>query len=350
MSNIKVSVLCLAYNHEKYIRKALDGFVSQITNFSYEVLINDDCSTDGTAEIIKEYQNKYPEIIKPIFQEENCYSKGINMFIDILLPRSKGKYIALCECDDYWCDNSKLQKQFDALEEHPECVMATHKNQDCTEPGELIDDYTPKTYLHIVGTRIFTGNDLLRILLIESVNPFHTSTMFMRREVLEVDISYPRDTGILRRALMLGGIYYIDEIMSIYRKFSIGSYTSLIKEKGGLSLEYYLNEIENELLFDRESEHRFQDAVMCRTLALVHCLFLFDLKLAQKYFKKDYPAYKKAYLVWKNDVPRNIWRDLVALKVGIPVYKILRFLAKVKTIIINKTGIKTDHKVYGLYT
>ena len=94
---IMVSILCLAYNHEKYIKDALDSFINQNVNFKYEIIINDDCSTDSTAQIIKEYAEKYPQIIKPIFQKENQYSKHRRMLIDILLPEAKGKYFAICE-------------------------------------------------------------------------------------------------------------------------------------------------------------------------------------------------------------------------------------------------------------
>ena len=75
MENVVVSVYCLAYNHEKYIEETLKGFVSQITNFKYKVIIHDDASTDRTADIIREYVSLYPDILEPIFQNENMYSK-----------------------------------------------------------------------------------------------------------------------------------------------------------------------------------------------------------------------------------------------------------------------------------
>ena len=112
-----VSIFCLTYNHAPYIRQCLDGFLMQKTTFVYEVIINDDASTDGTTEIIREYEEKYPDIIKPIYHEENLYSKGERGFWNrYCLPRSKGKYVALCEGDDYWIDPYKLQKQVDLLE------------------------------------------------------------------------------------------------------------------------------------------------------------------------------------------------------------------------------------------
>ena len=132
--DVVVSVLCTAYNHEKYIRSALDGFVNQKTNFRYEVLINDDASTDHTAAIIAEYEAKHPDIIKPVYQTENQYSKGVSITKSILFPQSKGKYTAICEGDDYWCDENKLQKQVDFLESHQEyaaCLRAVRRGIFC---------------------------------------------------------------------------------------------------------------------------------------------------------------------------------------------------------------------------
>ena len=112
-----VSICCITFNHARYIRACLDGFIMQKTNFSFEVLINDDCSTDGTIDILKEYSERYPNIIKPIFHDENQYSKGIRRILaTFVYPKVKGKYVALCEGDDYWTDPLKLQKEVDFLE------------------------------------------------------------------------------------------------------------------------------------------------------------------------------------------------------------------------------------------
>ena len=119
-NDILVSISCATYNHESYIRQCLDGFVMQKTNFEFEILIHDDASTDGTTTIIREYVDKYPNLIKPIFQIENQYSKGVPISQTYNWPRARGKYIALCEGDDYWTDPYKLQKQVDFLEANPE--------------------------------------------------------------------------------------------------------------------------------------------------------------------------------------------------------------------------------------
>lgn len=119
-----VSVCCITYNHESYIAQALDGFLMQRTSFPFEVLIHDDASTDNTADIIREYEKKFPKIIKPIYQKENQYSQGKrDISATWNFPRAKGKYIAMCEGDDYWIDENKLQMQVDFLENNLEYGM-----------------------------------------------------------------------------------------------------------------------------------------------------------------------------------------------------------------------------------
>ena len=127
MNEIMVSVVCDVFNHEHYLRQCLDGIVTQQTDFAFEVLIHDDASTDKSVEIIQEYVDKYPHLFKPIYQKENKFSKGISIWKDIQFPRAKGKYIAICEGDDYWTDPQKLQKQVDFMEANPEYSMCFHK-------------------------------------------------------------------------------------------------------------------------------------------------------------------------------------------------------------------------------
>jgi glycosyltransferase involved in cell wall biosynthesis len=128
-NNPVVSIVCNTYNHENYIWEAIEGFISQKANFLFEVLIHDDASTDNTANIIREYEMKYPDLIFPVYQKENQYSKKNHPNAAFQFPRAKGKYIALCEGDDYWTDPMKLQNQFDFLEQNPDYVMCYHSYQ-----------------------------------------------------------------------------------------------------------------------------------------------------------------------------------------------------------------------------
>ena len=138
-----VSISCITYNHASYIKECIDGFLMQKTNFNFEILIHDDHSTDGTEEIIKEYAKQYPDIIKPLFEKENQYSLGKPTGSVVWnLPRAKGKYIAMCEGDDYWIDPYKLQKQVDFLESHPDYGMCyTKVKRFVQKSNQFIDEW-----------------------------------------------------------------------------------------------------------------------------------------------------------------------------------------------------------------
>lgn len=120
-----LSIVCLTYNHAAFIKETLEGFIRQETNFPFEVVVHDDASTDSTAAVIREYAARYPHLIKPIYQRENQYSKGVP-FSTRLFAQAGGKYIAYCEGDDYWTDPRKLQIQVDFLEAHRDYVMTYH--------------------------------------------------------------------------------------------------------------------------------------------------------------------------------------------------------------------------------
>ncbi len=133
-----VSVCCLVYNHEPFLRECFEGFVMQQTTFPIEILVHDDASTDHSADIIREYTAKYPDLFKPIYQTENQYSKGVDVF-SINVSRAKGKYIAICEGDDYWTDPLKLQKQVEFLENNPDFALCFHR-RDIIEECQLKSD------------------------------------------------------------------------------------------------------------------------------------------------------------------------------------------------------------------
>ncbi|NMW17457.1 MAG: glycosyltransferase [Chlorobiaceae bacterium] len=149
-----VSVSCLTYNHEKYIDDAINGLLIQDTNFPIEILIHDDASNDNTAEIIRRYQTLYPNIIKPIYQTENQYSKDKGVIRKIQYGRAHGKYIAYCEGDDYWTDPSKLQKQVDFLESHLEYVACFHYTDTVNEDNEIMKMSGDKSMVCYIGDYI----------------------------------------------------------------------------------------------------------------------------------------------------------------------------------------------------
>lgn len=232
-NEIMVSVSCLVYNHEKYLRKCLDGIVMQRTNFKFEVLVHDDASTDGSQDIIREYEEKYPDIIKPIYQTENQYSKGVGISPTYQYVRAKGKYFAECEGDDFWTDPYKLQKQFDIMEENSDCFMCVHTVVDVSEDGSMTNSFHPKSYIR---PGVITPNDYFNFLYKSVFHPFQTSSYFLKVEVINSFIDENAhdfikncvvgDVRMVFTSLAMGNIYYIDEVMSCYRTNVCGGWTS----------------------------------------------------------------------------------------------------------------------------
>jgi glycosyltransferase involved in cell wall biosynthesis len=137
MSLPLISVCIITYNHERYIRQCLEGVVMQKTNFAFEVIVGEDCSTDNTRQIVAEFEARYPDLIKPVYHTRNV--GGARNGYEFCYPKLTGKYIAICEGDDYWTDEYKLQKQVDFLEQNPDYVMCFHRVQSVDENNRFIN-------------------------------------------------------------------------------------------------------------------------------------------------------------------------------------------------------------------
>ena len=214
MADLLVSICCMTYNHAAFVRQCLDGFMMQKCSFNFEVLIHDDASTDGTQDIIREYEMKYPDIIKPIYQKENQYSKGIDPGLKYNAPRAKGKYIALCEGDDYWTDPYKLQKQVDFLESHPDYVMCSHKYQ--------IYEQESNEYVNILPEiENEKGDDFFLTDLIVGKWLVQPLCMMCRKSALEDKrlerYKYMIDTVFIYNLLTQGKAFCLSDTMGVYR-------------------------------------------------------------------------------------------------------------------------------------
>lgn len=237
-----VSIVCTAYNHEKYIRKCLEGFLMQKTSFKFEVLVHDDASTDRTADIIREYEKKQPDIIKPVYQEVNQYSLGKLITGDILVPLAKGRYIAYCEGDDYWVDPLKLQKQVDALEKNPTCKMAVHRVAAVTEDESKTLEYYPSFSMQecVMTPDIFFNPE-------RAGYSFQTSSYMFDAESLR---QYFKENPLFRRNSPVGDecyllyfgnladVYYSPSIMSHYRRGNPGSWSSRASNNYQKKIDY----------------------------------------------------------------------------------------------------------------
>ena len=222
-----VSICSLAYNHEKFIRECLDGFLMQATTFPVEILIHDDASTDGTATIIREYAARYPHIIKPIYQKENQYSKGVNPFLPFVYPRAKGKFIALCDGDDYWTEPSKLQMQVDFMESHPDYSGCFHNVNVVYEDGlKSMHPMLPKPLKHtftlqdlVAGNCIPTCSNLFRTRLFPDFPAWYAHMRVGDWPLHVLNAEH-------------GDIGYIDRILAVYRVHAGGVWSSSFLSDG----------------------------------------------------------------------------------------------------------------------
>ncbi len=242
MSEIRVplvSIKCLVYNHEPYLRQCLDGFVMQKTDFPFEAIVHDDASTDGSAAIIREYAEKYPDIIKPIYETENQYSKRDGSLARIMdaAMHPDSKYVALCEGDDYWTDPNKLQMQVDALENNPGCTIAFSRVQVINKEGKELGQSIPGKP-DLIPNGIVTLDDYMKSEFYHGYWTFHTSTFLFRKSCLElhhklkktVFINYPYgDQPMLLSCLFQGNGFYLPNVTGRYRWLS-GGFNSTIRK------------------------------------------------------------------------------------------------------------------------
>jgi glycosyltransferase involved in cell wall biosynthesis len=229
---IYVSIWCMAYNHEPYIKDAIEGFLAQKTAFKYEIIIHDDASTDRTVEIIKEYEQRYPSVIRGIYQEKNQYQsnpQNLKWLSSLKMKHCKGKYIALCEGDDFWIDCHKLQIQVDYMEEHADCSLYIHNGikLNCQNGTvQAIEPYDGKKEKNISAEEAImqyrghppTASMLFKAGLLKSPDFFMTTPVG----------DYPTQLFCLTQ----GKIHYSSRIMSVYRWLSKDSYNSeMLKSK-----------------------------------------------------------------------------------------------------------------------
>ncbi len=237
---VVVSVICLTYNHEEYIERCLDGFVSQKTNFRFEVFVHDDASTDRTASIVKKYEKKYSDIIRGIYQTENQYSKGISIARNFIWPIARGKYFAFCEGDDYWCDSRKLQKQYDFLESHPGYSACFH----CTLVNHLDNPQGNYVTPNISESREITCNEAI----CGGANVFRTSSFFVLREIVTerplcFKVKGVGDLPIVMFAAISGKVYCFKDVMSVYNRSVNNSWTTQFKNNLALRIAHLEDKI-----------------------------------------------------------------------------------------------------------
>ncbi len=228
-----VTVLVMTYNHRRFIAPALESVLIQQVDFPYEIIISEDCSTDGTRDIVSEYQNKYPDRIRLLLSAKNVRS---NEIVARGIRSAQGRYVALLDGDDYWLSPQKLQKQVDFLERHPECSLCFHNARVVHEDGSREDKLWTPPNQPLISTLedIWMGNFIPTC-----------ATMFRREPLGDIPSWYIPMFPITDWPLHIlnaerGQIGYIDEAMGVYRYHSGGLYSPLSEEKKQMeTLKFY---------------------------------------------------------------------------------------------------------------
>lgn len=291
----EVSVSCATYNHEKYIANALDSFLSQVTDFPFEIVVHDDASTDKTAKIIREYEEKYPNIVRPIYEKENQYSKFDGSLERIITEKQRGKYIAICEGDDYWCDNKKLQKQYNYLTTHSECSLCCHN----TVIHDINGNEAEKTF-----------NDWKDVHILEDEEVFfgwnvHTSSYFYNAQLRKEAFNGTNEIGsrfrfgdfvVLTILRNKGNIVSLPDVMSVYNlNISNGASVRYYKSNKKTEMETLRQRIDYLNEYNKITNNKFKEVVDSRIAELTFQISMDKTELQHaalvlrksKYYKKS---------------------------------------------------------------
>lgn len=250
MDNIKISVYCLAYNCVEFIDKSINGMVNQKIDVNYKIIIHDDASNDGTADIIRKYADMYPEKICAILQSENQYSKGVNIYDQYIAPNIEGDYIAICEGDDYWTDENKLQLQYDYMEKHSECSLCTHNTEKYNLATKTKRKYNSWQEIHTL-----TDKDVFLEYIV------HTSSYFIRKKCR--DWSGKRywfgDYTMLTWAFYRGQVVSLPNVMSVQNYNNPNGVTRSIYNKKREMIKNTMEEFLNE--YNIKTNYKYDEII-----------------------------------------------------------------------------------------
>lgn len=287
----EITVVLMTYNQKNYISQSLESILAQKIDTSFDVLVHDDCSNDGTYEIVLDYQKKYPNKIKIIHQNERKFlNDGFNMMIyKYVVPYIKSKYIAYCDGDDYWCDVHKLRKQYDFMESHKDYSMCFHSAYQLKQNGDMSSKWFIQEDKDIGMPDLINDNLGIRIA---------TSSIFLKSNVFK---NFPdwrktfcvEDFPMYMMAAMNGKIHQLSDIMCVYRQFSIGSWSSQNKENNERIISHQKDIIDNMKAFDKQTNYEYHnlvknkiDASNFRIAFLQKNFFIIFSKKYKKFFKK----------------------------------------------------------------
>lgn len=320
-----VVIRCITYNHEAYLRDALEGFVMQKTDFPFVAVVHEDASKDGTPNVLREYSEKYPDIILPIFEMDNQYSQQNGVLSAIMnkaCEATGAKYIAVCEGDDYWTDPLKLQKQFDALEANPDCSIALNRVLRVNRERQSLHSTIPLENHFREG--IITLQEMLKEQFYLGNWTFQTSSYFYRAFLCK-EVSLNKETifkkfpygdmPLLLTCLMAGNGYFLSETMGCYTVLS-GGYNSTMKANRVQAGKNYLKVSEGLKDFNKYT-HYIYDKELSR--AIIRFELLGEAYSNKKFnfglFKPKYrPFFKLAVRKFIESISPNIYSKVKSIK------------------------------------
>ncbi len=221
----RVSICCATYNQAKYIGMAIDSFLMQETTFPFEILVHDDASHDGTREIVLSYAERFPRLIKPIIQKENQYSKAKNSPFVNLFNSASGDFIAICEGDDYWDSECKLEKQYQLSNQFPEVGLVFHAVHRVNTSGEVLSIWKNSIHAGVIG---------LDEMVAAGGGGVPTCSMFLRKKMLENlpdwFLTAPVGDYFFQVFGSMNGALFIDDVFSSYRVMTENSHSDRVRK------------------------------------------------------------------------------------------------------------------------
>ena len=236
---MKCSIICNTYNHEKTIEETIKGFLIQEVNFSFEILIHDDASSDSTQKIIKKYEEIYPNLINPIYQIINQTSLGKSVS-EINISRAQGEYIAICEGDDVWIDPYKLQKQVDYLDKNSDYVCIGH----ACKVMNVNFPYKSKIWSYSKQNKELSTQDIIQN---RGIVFAYNTIVFRKGNYDYPDFFNDFKVADVKRILfssLIGKVYFMSDVMSIYHVGIKNSWTDRVRLNNDLLVKHYKDEIQ----------------------------------------------------------------------------------------------------------
>jgi len=322
MSTPIVSILCITYNHQQFIRTCLESLVAQKCDFPFEIIIYDDASTDGTRDVIIEFQEKYPELIRAILREENQWSKNPGV-IDILYnnPQAKGDYLTICEGDDFWIGQDKLQKQVAILEEHPECSMTCgayllidESKEEVVRQNKWLTEYSEDE-----RGRIFELEDLKHTFFIKT-----STTLFRNQPALFEQLKRYElclDMHVFYLLLRAGKGYYNKEVMAGYNRHQDGVYSGSQQQEILLAQYLILKD-----MYEKDGDEFFREKYLKLALSILNLKIsgftLRNKNIKQKFLQNRNPGFFKVIkdikpVLQTKSEKREFYRSLIPVQASV---------------------------------